>query len=271
MRNVVAILKKELAVYFTTPIAYVMFMITSVVGTFMFVAFVSRFQQYTNMAMQMPQYVDSQRLNVTEWVIAPMVGNTVVVFVFVIPCLCMRLIAEERKQRTIELLLTSPVRPIEIVLGKYLGAFLVGAVSVGILFLYPLVLDYYAKGAGTGGSGGVEWATVFATYAGVLLFVAAGTALCLLISSLTENQVVAVIISIAVLLLLYLFSWLGQSSEAASTLVNVREVSEAISIPHHLEGFVKGNVAAKDLAYFISFIVLALFLTHRKVEAERWG
>ncbi len=269
MRNVIAILRKELSIYFTTPIAYVMFMITAGVGSFFFIAFVQRFQQISNIAMQMPQYVDSQKLNITEWIIAPLVGNTVVVFVFVIPCLCMRLIAEERKQRTLELLLTSPVRPIEIVLGKYFGALAVAAVSVLILFIYPVLLDTFARNAGTGGSGGVEWATVFSAYGGILLYAAAGTAICLFISSLTENQVVAVIMSIFVLLLLYIVSWVGQSAEASS--LPLKDVADALSVPHHLEGFAKGNIALKDIVYFVSFALFGIFLTHRSVEAQRWG
>lgn len=269
-RNVGAILRKELSVYFTTPIAYVMFMATAGVGGFFFIAFVQRFQQVSSLALQMPQYMDAQRLNVTEWIIAPLVGNTVVVFVFVIPCLCMRLLAEERKQRTIELLLTSPLRPVEIVLGKYLGALAVATVSVGILFLFPLLIDTFAGSAGTGGAGGVEWATVLSAYAGVFLYCCAGTAICLFISSLTENQVVAVIVSIIVMLVLYIVSWVGQSAEA-STFVNMKDVAEFLSMPHHLDGFVKGKIELKDIAYFASFALLGLFFTHRMVEAQRWG
>ena len=161
MRNVVAIAKKELNIYFTTPIAYAMFTVMTVIASYFFIAFVQEFLNASQLAMQMPQYMDSNRLNLTDAVVAPLIFNCGIILVFVIPFLAMRLVAEEKRQKTFELLMTAPIRPVEIVLGKYLGGMAVVGFTILLALLYPLVLDVFAGSSGSGGTGGIDRAVNF--------------------------------------------------------------------------------------------------------------
>lgn len=266
MRNVVAIAKKELNIYFTTPIAYAMFTVMTVIASYFFIAFVQEFINASQLAMQMPQYMDSNRLNLTDAVVAPLIFNCGIILVFVIPFLAMRLVAEEKRQKTFELLMTAPIRPVEIVLGKYLGGMAVVGFTILLALLYPLVLDTFAGSSGSGGTGGIEWQTTLSGYLGLFLWAAAGMAIGLFISSLTESQVVAALITFVVLLLLWIVSWMAQRTDGVG-----RDVLMFMSASQHLIGFVRGVFELKDAAYYLSVIVMGLFLTHRAVEAQRWS
>jgi ABC-2 type transport system permease protein len=267
MRNVFAIAKKELNIYFTTPIAYVIFAVMSIIASFFFIAAVKKFMEVSMVAMQMPQYADPSRLNLTDFVIAPVVFNMGICFAFATPFLSMRLVAEEKRQKTFELLMTAPIRPLEIVLGKYLGGLVIMGVTVLLLMVLPLVLQFFAASSGTGGTGGIEWQTTLSGYLGLFLWAGAALAIGMFISALTDSQMVAAAISILLLLILWLVSWLAPGADNAS----VREVISYLSASQHLVTFVQGVFDLKDLAYYLSWIVLGVFLTHRAVEAERWS
>lgn len=266
MRNALAIAKKELNVYFTTPIAYAMFTVMTFIASYFFIAFVQEFINASMMAMQMPQYMDANRLNLTDAVVAPLIFNCGIILVFVVPFLSMRLIAEEKRQKTFELLMTAPLRPYEIVLGKYLGGMAIMAVTIVIAMVYPLVLQIFAGSSGTGGSGGIEWQTTFAGYFGLFLWSAAAMAIGLFISSMTESQVVAAIITFVTLLLLWIVSWMAGRADGA-----MKDVLTFMSASQHLISFVRGVFDLKDALYFLSWIAMGLFLTHRAVEAQRWA
>ncbi len=266
MRNVLAIAKKELNVYFTTPIAYVVFAAMSAIASYFFIAAIQQFLHISMVSMQMPQYADPSRLNLTDMVVAPVVFNLGIFFAFVTPLVSMRLIAEEHRQKSFELLMTAPLRPFEIVLGKYLGGLVIMAVTVGLQILLPVILHFFAASAGTGGSGGIEWQTVLAGYFGLFLWTAMALAIGLFISALTDSQIVAAIISILFLLLLWLATWMAAGTEGAT-----KEIVSYFSASQHLVAFVRGIFDLKDLLYYVSWIVLGLFLTHRAVEAQRWA
>jgi len=264
MRNALAIAKKELYLYFTTPIAYVVFFATSFIGAFFFLSLASEFQRRSIqfMSFQAPELL--ARLNLTDMVAAPLILNMGVILIFVVPFLTMRLLAEERRQRTMELLMTAPIRSSEIVFGKYLAALGVLAVLIGITALFPALLDTYGTGA-TGGAA-VEWQTVFAALAGLFLCGAAFVAVGLFVSALTESQVVAALITFLVLLLTWVVGWKAADAEGVW-----KDVLVHLSSVGHLVSFARGVVDLKDLVYFLSIAVLGLFLTHRAVEARRWA
>jgi ABC-2 type transport system permease protein len=266
MRNVLAIAKKELNIYFTTPLAYAMFAVMAVLTSYFFIAAVLQFLERSMVAMQMPQYMDASRLNLTDYVVAPVVANTAVILVFVAPFLSMRLIAEEKRHRTFELLMTAPVRPLEIVLGKYLAGLAIVAVTVGLTLVHPVILQLFAGSAGSGGSGGVEWQTTFAAYLGLLLWGGMAMAIGMFISALTDSQAVAAIITILLLLVLWLARWMAQGSPGG-----VHDVLAFLSAQDHMIAFVRGIFDVKDLVYYLSWIVLGIFLTDRAVEAQRWA
>jgi ABC-2 type transport system permease protein len=264
MRNTLAIARKELNVYFTTPMAYVMFCGTTVIASYMFIAFIQRYSQLSLLAMQAPQMIDPTKLNLTDLVMAPLVGNVGVIFIFVVPFLTMRLMAEEKRQHTLELLMTTPVRPTEIVLGKFFAGFGVVALTIAFTLLYPVVLHLY--GASAGESAPIEWNTVLVGYLGLLCWGAATVAIGLFISSLTENQAIAALVTFVVLLLTWLVGWVGEGAGPV-----VKAVLDDLSSITHLRGLTNGELALKDLVYFASLTVLGLFLSQRAIESSRWA
>ena len=262
MRNSIAIAKKELYLYFTTPIAYVAFFATSFIGAWFFLSLTSSFQRQSMQFVQFQAQQMLERMNLTDMVAAPLLVNMGLILTFVIPFLSMRLFAEERRQKTMELLMTAPVRSSEIVFGKFLSALVVLAVGIAIVAAFPALLSVFGSGAG----GAIEWQTVGAGLAGLFLCGAAFLAIGLFVSSLTDSQVVAALITFFVLLLTWMISWKAAEAEGVW-----RDVILHASSVTHLVQFARGIVDLSDVVYFLSVIVLGLFLTHRAVESRRWA
>jgi ABC-2 type transport system permease protein len=256
MRNVLTIAGRELKSYFVSPIAYVVLTGFLLLGGWFFFNLLARFNMLLTIysAQQNPQIL--QRLNLNEFVIAPLLHNLSVVLVILVPVITMRTIAEEKKAGTYELLLTSPLRVSEIVIGKFLGSFVFVAIMVALTGVYPLILFAY---------GNPETGVVLGGYLGLLLMATSFVAIGLLASSFTENQIIAAVSGIVALLLLYIVSWPADSAgETMGTLLRYLAITE------HFAQMVKGVIDSKDLVYFATVIVLALFLTHRSVESVRW-
>lgn len=259
--NTWAITKKELHIYFTTPIAYVLLAVFLLILSYFFKVFFDQYVEYSNRAAMLAQLQPgvADQLNFTDMIFAPMLGNAGVVLIFVVPFLTMRLIAEEKRQQTFQLLMTSPVRSWEIVLGKYLSSVLVMALAVGLTAAYPLLLNRVAV------SGGVEWQTAAVAYLGLFLLAASFVAIGLFVSALTESQVVAAAVTFGLLLLMWVLSWASGSAEGAS-----KDLLEYVCALTHLRGFLKGTVNLADVTYFLSVIGLGLFLTRNAIERSRW-
>jgi ABC-2 type transport system permease protein len=253
MKNIWLICCKDLKSYFTTWIAYSLLTRTAIVlGFFFYVAaaiFATRSAQASMMGGGMP-------MDVNEWVIRPLLMNVAVISLFLIPMIGMRLFAEEKNTGTIELLLTSPVRDFEIVLGKWLGGVLfyccflsIAALNLGFLFLY----------------GKPDWKPVALGFLGLVLQGGALLAVCTFLSSLTRNQIIAADAGFTVCLLLWVLDWVS----AYNTSIWAKILSY-ISLSTHLEQFSKGVLDSRDLVYYASMIFLWLFLTARSVESLRW-
>lgn len=259
--NTSAIVRKELGVYFSTPIAYVLFALFSLVLGYFFVVFVGQYLEVSMRAQQFAQFQPGvlEQLNFTDMIMAPLIGNAGVVLIFIVPFLTMRLVAEERKQHTFQLLMTTPLRSWEIVLGKFLAAIAVMAVAIGITFVFPLMLDQVAQ------SGGVEWQSTLLGYLGLFLLAASFIAIGLFLSSLTESQVVAALATWAVLLLMWVLSWASTSAEGSA-----QALIEYACALTHMRSFIQGRLDFSDLFYFLSVIVLGLFLTRTAIERSRW-
>lgn len=259
--NTWAITKKELNVYFSTPIAWVLFAMFVLVLSYFFVVFVGQYLEYSMRAQQLAQFQPGvlDQLNFTDMIFAPLVGNAGVVLIFIIPFLTMRLLAEEKKQHTFQLLMTTPVRSWEIVLGKFFSAQLVMLLAIGLTFLYPVLLNTVAE------SGSVEWETALLGYLGLFLLASSFIAIGLFLSSLTESQVVAALATFGVLLLMWVLSWAAQSAEGVA-----KELIEYVCALTHLQTFLRGKLNLADVTYFLSVIVLGLFLTRTAIEKSRW-
>jgi ABC-2 type transport system permease protein len=169
----------------------------------------------------------------------------------------MRLFAEERKLRTFEFLLTSPIRINEIVVGKFMSVFIVFLGLLGLTGFMPLILALFSD---------FEWYPVLTGYLGLVLLGALFLSVGVLASALTENQIVAAFVSIGLLLVLWLLAGLG-------SLLGDTAIGQAVSylsFMEHYDHLVRGLVDTKDLVYFFSGLVLMLFLTHRVVDSTRW-
>ncbi len=264
MRGALAIARKELSVYFTTPIAYVTFMVVAFFAAQFFTGSVDAYRTFVSRVNPYEGQQVLERLNLTDLVVAQVLGAVGIFLVISAPFLSMRLVAEEKRGRTFELLMTTPVRPFEIVAGKYLAALAVTAVSIAIVALFPLVLSVVARGAQGGGA--VEWQTVGTGLLGLFLLGAMCMAVGLFVSSLTESVIVAALVSLIVLLALWVLTVFTVGTEGP-----LKEVAAGLSSSEHLMAFLQGRIELKDLVYYLSFVVLGLWLTDRAIEGHRWA
>lgn len=253
MRNIWTIARKELKTYFVSPIAYIVLAIGAVIFGFFFYSalafFVQRGMESEMMGRGMP-------MNVNEFVIRPLLMNLAVISLFLVPMVTMRLYAEEKRSGTIELLLTSPVRDLELILGKLLAAFLLYAGILVIALINLSVLFIYGK---------ADWKPMLAGLLGVALMGAAFISLGMLLSTVTRNQIVAGALTFGVFLMLWVADWV--SSYSSTT---VGQVANYVAITPHLENFAKGVIDLRDVVYYLSVIFLGVFLTQRSLESLRW-
>ncbi|NUR54829.1 MAG: ABC transporter permease subunit [Acidobacteria bacterium] len=251
MRNIMAIAGKELRSYFASPIAYI------IIGFFALpfgVFFYLYLDAFLRQSMQMAQY--GGNMNVNQQVIRLVLQNASVIILFVMPMITMRTYAEEKRSGTVELLLTSPVTDLQIIIGKFLGALGLYIAMLLVTLLYVAILFVY---------GNPEWRPLVAAYLGLLLMGGAFLSIGLFISSTTDNQIVAGIISFVVFLLLWIIGWFAESAGPT-----IGPLTSYLSITEHFEDFAKGIVDTKHVLYYASLITFGLFLTAKSVDSERW-
>jgi ABC-2 type transport system permease protein len=251
MNNVLVIASKELRSYFSSPIAYVVVGLFSILFGYFFVASLSFFVR-----ISMQGGMGGPPINLNEFLLRPLFGNTAVILLFVLPMITMRSYAEEKQSGTIELLLTSPLTDFEIILGKFLGAMTLFGLMLGVTALHMGILFWYGE---------PELAPLLSGYLGLLLMGGSFISLGLLISSATKNQVVAGTITFAVLLLFWVISWMAESTTSTT-----QSVLAYLSILNHFEDFSKGVIDTTHLAYYLSFISFSLFMTAKSMDSERW-
>lgn len=253
MRVMKAIFKRELMAYFHSPVAYVLWVGFLTLTGFFFYNGVAFYSLASMQSMQNPMFM---KLNLHEMLLGPLLGNMSIIMMLITPLLTMRLLSEEKRSGTIELLLSYPLTDLSVVLGKYLAA-----LAMLALILTPTL----AQVAILAWLGPVHWPSVAAGYLGLILEGAGFLALGLLASALTENQIVSAVAAFAGLLFLWVLGWSSSvvGPEAGAAL-------KALSLGSHFEGFPKGVIDTADAAYFLLFIGLFLFLTIRALEAKRW-
>ena len=264
MRAALAIAKKELNIYFTTPVAYAMFMVVAFFAAQFFNGSLDAYRFVTLRAMQMQNPQLLQNLNLTDMVVGRLLGSIGVFIVIAAPFLSMRLLAEEKRSRTFELLMTAPVRPWQIVAGKYLAALVLILASIVLVALFPAILSFYARGPA--GGAGIEWQTVGTGLLGLFLLGAMAMAVGLFVSALTESVIVAALVSLILLLALWVVTIFTIGVEGP-----VKDLTAALSASEHLSAFLAGRIELKDVAYYLSFVALGLYLTDRAVEGHRWA
>jgi ABC-2 type transport system permease protein len=256
MRNVFTIVGKELRAYFVSPVAYVVLTGFLLLGGWFFFNLLSRFSLMLTLYTQFQGGEAANRLNLNDYVIAPLMHNLSIVLVILVPMITMRSFAEEKKNGTYELLLTSPLRTGELVLGKFLASFFFLCIMIGLTGVYPIILLVF---------GNPEIGVMVAGYLGLLLVATVFVAMGLLTSSFTENQIIAAVSGLVATLLLYIIGW---PADSAGNILG--SLLRYLSVTEHFADMVKGIIDTRGLGYFGSLIVLALFLTQRSVESLRW-
>jgi ABC-2 type transport system permease protein len=254
MQNVLAIWQREMKAYFVSPIAYVVLTVFLFLSGFFFITILSAVIQNTMMQGQFGQ--GAQPVDVPGIVTRSYFGTMSVVLLFMIPMLTMGLYAEEKKRGTIELLLTTPVSNVQALLGKYLA-------SVSFLFIMYLVSGLPVIALFKYGQ--PEWKPILGGYLGLFLYGAALLAVGLFISTLTENQIVSVVITFGVILVLWLIESFSTSAEGVA-----KDVLSYLSVIGHLDDFIKGVIDTSHVIFYLSFAFLGLFLTYRSLESMRW-
>ena len=255
MRNIIAICKRELLSFFVSPIAY--FVITGftlLVGFFFFNYFSLFLRMY-----QMSAYLSMRGMplpNLNQTIIEGVYQTMIVILVFLVPLLTMRIVAEDKRRGTFELLLTSPVSVFEIVMGKFLSLAVIIFAMLSISFIFPLLLIVY---------GAPEVPPILSGFVGVLLCTLGFASIGMAVSSFTENQIVAGVSSMVTLLLLYVIQAPAESLDGT-----VADVLRYLSPVDQVQDFVRGVVTLKATVYFVSMITLGLVLSQRALDALRW-
>ncbi|MBF0311027.1 MAG: ABC transporter permease [Magnetococcales bacterium] len=243
--------RREWFALFRSPLAWTLLGVTSAMAGFMFYSALSLFQAQK---MQFQMYGSNANLSLTQLTVGPTFGNVAIILMLLIPLLTMRLVAEEKRRNTWEALVSSPLSPLQIVLGKYLGFLLFLAVLVGLLSLMPLTLFLY---------GNPDKGQVFTTLLGLFLLAGSFGAVGLAASCATENPVVAAILSFGTLLLLWILGWSGDSTPVG-TLFNY------LCVVPHFESFLKGVISSADLAYFLLLSSAGLLVARQRLLAQRY-
>ncbi len=256
MKNAFTIAGKELRSAFVSPIAYVVLTGFMLLGGWFFFNLLNRFNFLVQIYMGFRSAEVQMRLNLNEMVVAPLLGNLSVVLIILIPVITMRSFAEEKRAGTYELLLTSPLSIAEIVLGKFLGVVTFLVIMLSLTAVYPAILLLW---------GNPEVGMILSGYLGLFLLAVSFASVGLLTSSFTDNQIVAAVSCLIVLLLLYVISWPAETAGAT-----LAAVLKYLSVTEHFSEMVRGVIETKDLVYFASLIVGTLYLTHRSVESVRW-
>jgi len=251
-----AIVAKELRSAYTSPIIYV------VAAVFLLIFGLLSFMYVQAAGIRAIQLIQMQggaaKINLNDLVFRP-------IFYFsgfwilpaLLPILTMRVFAEERKLRTFELLMTSPVGINHIVAGKFASVFLIYLGMLGLTGIVPVVLAMFNN---------FDWAPVLTGYLGLLLMGALFLAVGVLASAVTEHQIIAVLVSYGLLILVLLLGVIG--SVLGDTPVG--NTISYLSFIEHYDRLVRGLVDTKDLVYYACGILFMLFLTHRVVESQRW-
>jgi ABC-2 type transport system permease protein len=251
--NILTICNKEMQSYFRSPIAYTVIALWALIGGFFFYFGLSFFVQRSMESSMMGQ---SMPMDINEWIVRPLLSNVNVVALFLIPMITMRLFAEEKRSGTIELLMTSPINDIEIVLGKWLAAVSLYSIMLFVSVLHMAILFRYGQ---------PDWRPLAVGYLGLLLQGGCLLAIGTFISTCTSNQIVAGAVGFAVSLLLFVLNWV---SEFGSSITD--RVIGYFSVQAHFESFSKGVLDSKDIVFYVTMIILGLFLTSRSLESVRW-
>jgi ABC-2 type transport system permease protein len=237
MHNIYAIFKKEFKSYFNSPIAYI---------------FITAFLVFSGWLFFRGFFLIGQATMRPFFSILPWE------FLFFVPAVTMRLWAEEKKLGTMELLMTLPLTDTEIVTGKFLASFLFLTIAVLLTFTFPLTLIYLGQ---------PDMGPIFGGYVGSLLMGAAYLSIGLFISSLTENQIVAFILSVFACFALFI---IGEPIVLTALPTWMAGIFTFLGLGSHFQSIGRGVIDSRDVIYYFSVIIFFLFLNTRFIESRKW-
>ncbi len=240
------IISKELRTLFTSPLAWVVLAFLQIILAWIFL---TRVDYFITVQPQLARVPNAPGL--TEIAIVPMFGIASIILMMSVPLLTMRLIAEERRNRTMTFLMSAPVSMTQIVLGKFLATFIFLAIVCALIA--GMALSLLAGGK-------LDYGLLFANLIGLLLLTGSFAAIGLFVSCLTTHPVVAAIGTLAVLLVLWLINIAASDPGSAVHL---------FSLLKHFEGFMNGAIAVTDLIYFALLTAVFLILSIRRLDADR--
>lgn len=249
MKDAYPIFKRELRSYFTSPLAYVILVVFQLASAMFFYL---NLKGYLQLQFDPSFQLLRDQLNLNTVIVIPYFDAMSIVLLFIIPLITMRLLADERKSHTAELLFTSPINLYSIILGKYLAALFLLIIMLVLSSLNIIVLAVHSN---------PDMGYIFSSYLGLFFLGASFLSIGLFASSLSNSQLVAAVIAFGVLLLLWL---VGASSDAESSIFGY------LSLINHFKNFGKGIIELKDLVYYLSVIYVGLFFTHAALYSERW-
>ncbi len=236
MRNTLIIAWKEIKTYFSTPMAYI------IGGMFLVYAGIV--------------FVNDISGAFAEASVRGFIVPASFFFVLLSPLLTMRLLAEEQKMGTLELLLTAPVRDWEVAMGKYLASLVILAATIALTLYYVLLLYWFGEPDG---------GPVFSAYLGLFLHGAASLSVGLLASSLTSNQIVAAVVGVGILLPLSFTDFVAERVTGFAS-----DILQAMSMGAHFTDFTRGIIDTSHVVYYVTVAAVFLFLTVRSLETRRW-
>ena len=247
MRNILLIASKELKSYLTSPMSYIVVCIFLLLSGLFFVLYLNN-TNFSDTSLQ--GFIDPLS------VFGMQTGGNILLLIFAI-VLTMRTLAEEKKLGTWELLLTSPVRDSDVVLGKFLGSFGIMFVMLALTLFYPLLLVIY---------GDPDMGPILTSYLGLVLLGGTALSIGIFASSLTANQIVAAVVSGAILFGLWVIGIVATNTPQA-----LQQVLSYLSISSHSAAFEAGIIDTRDIVYYVSMTALFLYASIRSLEASRWG
>ncbi|MFN0120521.1 MAG: ABC transporter permease [Blastocatellia bacterium] len=259
MKGILAIFRREMQSYFVSPIAYIVIGVFLIMCGVFFYRLLNDVIQYgLQMQMQGMRGQGPQDVDMPGIILRSSLGLVSTFILFMIPMLTMGMYAGERRQGTMELLMTSPLTEFQIVFGKWLAAFALFIVMLAPTFLYHVVVRVFSDPK-------LPWKIILSGYLGALLLGGALIALGAWLSSLTENQIIAAVLTFGAFIMLLIIDRL-----VSDTTSKWGETLQYMSILRHFDDFTKGVIDTTSLIYYLSVTVLGIFLTLRTLDSMRW-
>ncbi len=244
VKKIEILVRKELKDAFLSPLIYILAGLFCFMMGWLFFNYLIQAKQLTTR-------------NMTDAVITPIFGNINFIFVFLSPLLTMRAFAEEKKQSTLDLLLRSELSELQIILAKFISNAVLVLFLISFTFIFPVILAL---------SGYSDWGVVSSAYIGVFLSICAYLSIGLFCSSLTDNQIVASLLTFCILL----GSMLMVITVNASNNYLLSLMIQYLTVPFHYEGFIKGLIRSYSFVYFASYMGFFFFLTLKSLQSRKW-